>query len=530
MWICRRRGQMMPVRGAPAGQCGGGGGAAGEDRPGMAASVVERRGWRRADGLERTSSPPSALHSASKNAALSWLISNFVSWSKIRMAPMSRLVTPPSRQISGTSHLGSAFFSRPIFRLNQTVGAEPGSAPAGGTSRGQRALHGTHAARAGARLPRADARWRRAAGAPAEERRPRVPRARAGGSGAGAPAPPQRPPRCAPSSSVRARAGSSALGSSLAAGPAAAAAPSRARISSAEGAAAQEALTPAAASKCSARRCRLAGTTSTQVPLRPARPVRPLRCSRVAGSIGRSAWITRPRSGRSRPRAATSVATHTRACPSRTRLQRPCALGLGQLAGQRDRGEAALQQAAVQVAHRLAGRAEHQRGRRLEIAEHVDHGVLGLVRRHPHGRDTRCRRAAGCAPACRCAARCAGTCAPARRSRGRWWRRTAASGAPPDVASSNWSSSSRKPRSSISSASSSTTARSCGQVERAAPQVVAQPSGRADHDVAAGSQGARASRRPSMPPMQEAMRAPVWAVEPGELARDLHARVRGSAR
>ena len=48
--------------------------------------------------------------------------------------------------------------------------------------------------------------------------------------------------------------------------------------------------------------------------------------------------------------------------------------------------------------------------------------------------------------------------------------------------------SSRKPRSSISSASSSTTAFNSRDVETAAPQMIAQPARRADHDVGAGRQ------------------------------------------
>ncbi|CTQ34782.1 hypothetical protein JAN5088_03578 [Jannaschia rubra] len=59
------------------------------------------------------------------------------------------------------------------------------------------------------------------------------------------------------------------------------------------------------------------GTIRTDTPLRPALPVRPDRCSRVSDPVGSSAWITRSRFGRSIPRAATSVATQTRARPSR---------------------------------------------------------------------------------------------------------------------------------------------------------------------------------------------------------------------
>ncbi len=58
-------------------------------------------------------------------------------------------------------------------------------------------------------------------------------------------------------------------------------------------------------------------TTSTLTPLRPARPVRPERCRSVSWLPGSSACTTRSRFGRSIPRAATSVATQTRARPSR---------------------------------------------------------------------------------------------------------------------------------------------------------------------------------------------------------------------
>ncbi len=88
-------------------------------------------------------------------------------------------------------------------------------------------------------------------------------------------------------------------------------------MASGVGAPLHSASTLAASSRRSAKRRRLCGTNSTHVPLRPARPVRPERCNSVAGLDGRLAWITSPRSGISIPRAATSVATHTRACPWR---------------------------------------------------------------------------------------------------------------------------------------------------------------------------------------------------------------------
>ncbi len=67
------------------------------------------------------------------------------------------------------------------------------------------------------------------------------------------------------------------------------------------------------------------------------------------------------------------------------RLQRLITLALAHLAGQGDRGETALDQRGLQVTHRIPRRAEDQHPRRLEIAQHVDHGALDLVRRDPHG-------------------------------------------------------------------------------------------------------------------------------------------------
>ena len=60
-------------------------------------------------------------------------------------------------------------------------------------------------------------------------------------------------------------------------------------------------------------------------------------------------------------------------------LQRMGALVLGELARERHGGEAALHQAGVQMAHGLAGLAEDQRARRLEIAQHVDDRMFDLV-------------------------------------------------------------------------------------------------------------------------------------------------------
>ena len=67
------------------------------------------------------------------------------------------------------------------------------------------------------------------------------------------------------------------------------------------------------------------------------------------------------------------------------RLHRACALVLREFAGQGHGGETAFLQTGVQMAHAVARGAEHQRSRRLEVAQHVDHGVLALARRHAHG-------------------------------------------------------------------------------------------------------------------------------------------------
>ncbi len=63
------------------------------------------------------------------------------------------------------------------------------------------------------------------------------------------------------------------------------------------------------------------------------------------------------------------------------RLQGVVALALAQLARQGDGREAALEQACLQMPHRLAGVAEHHGGAHLVEAQHVDDRVLDLVGR-----------------------------------------------------------------------------------------------------------------------------------------------------
>jgi hypothetical protein len=54
------------------------------------------------------------------------------------------------------------------------------------------------------------------------------------------------------------------------------------------------------------------------------------------------------------------------------------ALGLAQLARDRDGGEAALDEPRVHVRHRGARGAEHERGRRVVEAQHVHHRVIAF--------------------------------------------------------------------------------------------------------------------------------------------------------
>ena len=67
------------------------------------------------------------------------------------------------------------------------------------------------------------------------------------------------------------------------------------------------------------------------------------------------------------------------------RLQRLGAFVLRQFARQRDHGEAALQQRGLQMPDGISRVAEHQRARRLEKAQHVDDGVLDVAGGDPDG-------------------------------------------------------------------------------------------------------------------------------------------------
>jgi hypothetical protein len=193
------------------------------------------------------------------------------------------------------------------------------------------------------------------------------------------------------------------------------------------------------------------------VPFLPARPVRPERCCSVSASRGISTWTTRLSVGRSIPRAATSVATQTRARRSR----RACSAwlrSLRMLARQRDDGKAALLQVACRwrtlsrvAQNSIAVSASWKRSRlttAFSISGRDGDRLIGDV-----------AVPALVAAVSRCAAHRAGKRGPAPRSGAAWWPRTAGCGGS-GVASRISSSSSRKPMSSISSASSSTTAAS----------------------------------------------------------------------
>ena len=192
------------------------------------------------------------------------------------MAALSRL---PARHSSGNSQRGSAPLSRPTDSATQIEG--PNSC-------------------LGARAPLTFS----SSGA---DRLARNSRKQAAASSCGV--------RSA--TSFAAKAASSCVSSACHAGSASSRASSLARMSSGVGACVHSAVSLAHFSSLSAFLVILSGTISAEIPLRPARPVRPERCSKASVLVGRSACTTSSRLGRSMPRAATSVATHTLARPSR---------------------------------------------------------------------------------------------------------------------------------------------------------------------------------------------------------------------
>ena len=151
------------------------------------------------------------------------------------------------------------------------------------------------------------------------------------------------------------------------------------------------------------------------MPLRPARPVRPERCWRVSASLGSSTWTTRLRLGRSMPRAATSVATSTRARPSRS----ACSAWLRSFwLCSPDKATALKPRSTsgVQPPHILAGRAEQQRALRLVEPEQVDHAHARCRPARPSSPGRRCRHGPAPRRPSRSAARPSGSAWPGRRS------------------------------------------------------------------------------------------------------------------
>ena len=120
------------------------------------------------------------------------------------------------------------------------------------------------------------------------------------------------------------------------------------------------------------------------------------RCGAAALGVvdGRSAWMTRPRSGRSRPRAATSVATQTRARPSR----RACSASVRSfwLSSPESATAEKPRSRRLPCRWRTASRVAQNTSApgRLEVAQHVDDGVLDLAAARRAWRGSRCRRAA----------------------------------------------------------------------------------------------------------------------------------------
>src|SRR3546814_15110356 len=85
------------------------------------------------------------------------------------------------------------------------------------------------------------------------------------------------------------------------------------------------------------------------------------------------------------PRAATSVATQTRARRSRSAWRAWLRSFWLCSPRQRHRREAALGQAGVEVADIVAGGAEEDRRLRLMIAQQVDHGIFDVGGGDGHG-------------------------------------------------------------------------------------------------------------------------------------------------
>ena len=200
------------------------------------------------------------------------------------------MVTWPRRQISGISQRGSALRARPTFMRNQTTSPSPRGARSGSRSRG---AVGSGACSISSSGSGSSARWRRsraaamASGVAPGEQRPGGGELVRGQLGRGRELGQKPLLVLGPDLLGRGRRG-----------------PGGAQVGGG-----QELLGPAAAR---------VGDEQHRHALAAGAPGAAAAVHEHLAVCGRSAWMTRPRSGRSSPRAATSVATQTRARPSRS--------------------------------------------------------------------------------------------------------------------------------------------------------------------------------------------------------------------
>ncbi len=246
-------------------------------------------------GASTISIPSSASSPDAVRSRASWNLGatlrgtwNQLSWLPIRIAPISLRVIWPRRHSSGSIQRGSAFCWRPTAILNHTMSSKPGRcASFCALSRAS----GVFAISSSGSGILARCEWTSAAAISSAD---------------------IFSINCA--ASLRSSEEISLVSVSCPISRSR----SFSRIASGVGASFHSAVIFAPRSMPSTRRRRLYGTTSTAVPFLPARPVRPERCWSVSASRGISTCTTRLTLGRSIPRAATSVATQTRARRSRS--------------------------------------------------------------------------------------------------------------------------------------------------------------------------------------------------------------------
>ena len=123
----------------------------------------------------------------------------------------------------------------------------------------------------------------------------------------------------------------------------------------------------------------------TLTPLRPARPVRPERCCKRLGVVRQIGVNDQAEIGQVDAARRHVGGDADAGAAVAQRLQRMGALALRQFAGQRDHREAALQQRGLQMIDRIARVAEHQRAGRFKKPQHVDDRVFDIGRRDPDG-------------------------------------------------------------------------------------------------------------------------------------------------